>query len=334
MAGLFSGQTLVSPSRILDDEDADGPTALSRLLSPAYLADLSLAEILHQQRTLDTPHTLRPRMLALLLAVQPEIARLGMLSAIDASLANALERRARDGSAVIPRTLLRYFPSVSSTFMLAASRLRRGASHATSSQWLDEFHAAIDAATQATVSLAASSFALQPGATVDERVLAECWRRACRAAKGLLQAIDFDLAAFRIARDEAASKPLLSALSEAADGGMPMLDASGEVVIPAWVDTRRAPRVSVDCSALLRRAGDVLTIVLTDISTIGAGFRSRVEMTVGERVTLLIDQSIVMAGTVIWWRDGTTGIAFDQPFFDDSPELRFLTGGSQKFTEA
>lgn len=334
MAGLFAGPTLVSPSRFLDDEDAEGPDALSRLLSPAYLADLSLAEIEHRRRTLTAPHAVRPRMLALLLAVQPEVVRLAMLSAISASLANALLGDAGRARAVRPRALLRYYPSVSSKFILAASRLRRSGVQATTSRWLDEFHVAIDAATQATVALASNRFELRPSCDLDERTLAGLWRRACLAAKGLLEAVDFDLGEFRIARAEASAAPLLQALSTAADGGTPMLGANGEVVIPAWADTRRAPRVSVECSATLRRAGELVAIVLTDISTVGAGIRTSAVLAVGERVTILVDQSIEMSGRVVWVRGGMAGMEFDQPFYDGTPELRFLSGQGQKFTEA
>lgn len=337
MAGLFSSQPLNSPSSNLYEEDTR-QVDTARLLqsyTPAYLADLSLAEMVHEERQLEEPTACRPRTLALLIAANPEIERLGLLAAINASLANAIAAADdRQGASIQPRQLLRYFPSMSSKFILAASRLRRRAPLATTSQRLDDFHVAMDTASQAVVALAASAFDVSLSASGETASLASLWRRACISAHALLIAIEDDLANFLIERNRAPATPLLAVLADAADGGTPLLTAAGEVVVPAWFEARRAPRISVDCAAVLQLRGERHDGTLIDISTGGAGLRCGAPMVVGERVTVVVGQSIAMSGVVVWRTGKLAGIEFDQPFFDLGPEMQFLTKLREPFTEA
>lgn len=307
---------------------------LDSVLPPAYLADLSLAELDFERRLARLPQSARPRVLALLLAAQPEIVRLASVATVSGSIANALA--AQPGRPRLPklrvRSLLRFFPTPSSNYMLAASRLRRMAPDSRTIDSLTSFDAALGQATQATVSLAANSFVFDP-ARVTANMLAARWREACRAAMTLLRAIDADLAEFRLETRSSAVQPLLQGLGEVADGGWPMLDPEGEPVMPQWADTRRQPRVAVACPALLHHDRGYVDVLVTDVSTLGVGLRCSVPLIVGSRVMLYVDAAVVMIGRVAWSRGESAGVEFDQPFFDQSPELRFLMQRLAPFDE-
>lgn len=307
---------------------------LDSVLPPAYLADLSLAELDFERRLARLPQSARPRVLALLLAAQPEIVRLASVATVSGSIANALA--AQPGTRRLPklrvRSLLRFFPTPSSNYMLAASRLRRMAPDSRTIDSLTSFDAALGQATQATVSLAANSFVLDP-ARVTADLLAARWREACSAAMTLLRAIDTDLAEFRLESRSSAVQPLLQGLVEVADGGWPMLDPEGQPVMPQWADTRRQPRVAVACPALLHHDRGYADVLVTDVSTLGVGLRCGVPLIVGSRVMLFVDAAIVMIGRVAWSRGDSAGVEFDQPFFEQSPELRFLMQRLAPFDE-
>lgn len=319
-----------SRSEAAPSEDLDG------VLPPAYLADLSLAELDYERRLARLPQSARPRVLALLLAAQPEIVRLASVATVSGSIANALARAGSNGKLRLPklrvRSLLRFFPTPSSNYMLAASRLRRIAPDSRTIDSLTSFDAALGQATQATVSLAANSFVFDT-ARVTADMLAARWREACSAAMTLLSAIDTDLAEFRLESRSSAVQPLLQGLGEVADGGWPMLDPEGQPVMPQWADTRRQPRVAVACPALLHHDRGYADVLVTDVSTLGVGLRCGVPLIVGSRVMLFVDAAIVMIGRVAWSRGDTAGVEFDQPFFEQSPELRFLMQRLAPFDE-
>lgn len=324
---------LPRPSSPGPHEELAAVPARTPSLPPEYLADLSLAEIIYEERAAQWPHAARPRVLALLLAAQPEIERLATLAAIEASVANALASMGKQWQCPPkPRTLLRFFPSPTSKYILAASRLRRSPHETQTAKLLDQFSQVLDAASQATVTLAQNNFV--SGAPSGFAQLAARWRATCRAAVDLLQATDADLAGFKLERTSAMASSLHRALVDAEAGGCPMIAADGTVGMPAWADSRRQRRVRVECGALLHHPGGYQDVALTDISTLGIGLRCPVRLAVGARVTLYVDPAIVMIGRVAWWNADNAGIEFDLPFYDQSPELRFLIERSEPFAAA
>lgn len=333
MPGLSSQPSHTQPNGRASAAQSEG---LGSFLPQAFLADLSLAELDYERRLAQLPQAARPRVLALLLAAQPEIVRLASIATVAGSIANALAAGTEPGGPrfqkLRTRSLLRFFPNPSSNYMLAASRLRRMAPQSRTTDRLDSFDATLSQATQAVVGLAAGGFAVTPPLDT-VKVLAVRWREACSAAIDLLRALNNDLAEFRLESRSSAVQPLLQGLGEVADGRWPMLDPEGKPGMPQWADTRRQPRVSVACPALLHHDRGYADVLVTDVSPLGVGLRCGVPLTVSSRVMLFFDAAIVMIGRVAWSRGESAGIEFDQPFFDQSPELRFLMQRRAPFDE-
>ncbi len=316
---LTSSRALQSSSIGLEADDGS-----KARFSPRYLADLALASLEHERRSADRRHAARPRTLAIVLALQPEVVRLAVLSTACASVANALCRPREPGVGVpSPRLLLRYYPSESSRYILCASRYRRITSGTATARCLEEMNEVLAEAISATIALASAGFDLAD-LTSAER-LAIAWRRTCRSLLDLLGALGEELDHYRIAPVSWLRSELVTVLSQAGEGGSPLLGAGGAVEIPPWAELRRSPRLSIDSPAVLQWRGGEDSVNLRDISTGGAGLRCNAEIAVDERVTIVLDQSIAMSGRVVWRRGRSAGIEFDQPFYDDAPELRFLS---------
>ena len=291
--------------------------------TPSYLADLALADFEHERRSTDRKHASRPRTLAIVLALRPEVVRLGVLSAACASIANALNGREPGRSHPNPRLLLRYFPGESSRYILAASRYRRLSRDSAVAKHLDDLNDLIAEAIGATVALAGSGFDLADGNAGAER-LAAAWRRVCKTMLDLLGALGKELESFQLASESPMSGELVSTLARAAEGDAPLLGASGNIELPDWAELRRSPRLPIDSPAVLHWAGGEAQVRLSNISTGGAGLRCDAAIAPGERVTIVLDQSITMSGRVVWRRGRNAGVEFDEPFYDDAPEMRFL----------
>lgn len=297
--------------------------AVARSASPEFLTDLALASLAHERRSLDTSIANRPRILALLLALQPEVVRLSILSASCASIANALVRPRKVRVTPKPRAVLRYFPSESARYILAASRFRRRSPGSPATQRLDDVHAALTRAVDCTIAFAASGFDTAAASTLNH--LATAWSDTCAADAALLEAIDAELGAYMLATGSTTSTPLREVLAMAASGGTPFLADDGTICLPAWAELRRTPRIPVRCAATLDWKGGRSDVTVVDISTLGAGIETSARLTKGESVMLIVDRSIAMPGRIAWVNGQTAGIEYDQPFYVDAPEFRFIT---------
>lgn len=304
---------------------ADVPHAVdnSPQASAEFYADLTLASLAHERHSADTSIANRPRILALLLALQPEVVRLSILSVSCASIANVLARPGTVTQLPKPRSILRYFPSESARYILAASRFRRRVPESTATRRLDDLHGALNRAIECTVEFAAARF--DPRASECVANLAASWSGTCAANAHLLDAIDGELGAYKLATGNVTSTPLRDGLSAAAAGGTPFLASDGTIALPAWAELRRTPRIPVRCAATLEWPGGRTDVTLVDISTLGAGIETKAALTAGDSVMLIVDRSIAMAGRVAWVRGELAGIEYDQPFYVDAPEFRFIT---------
>lgn len=315
------------------DETLSQPATIDLVeaASPQFLAELSLACLEHELRANAELAALpTSRTLALLLALHPEVVRLSVLSAACVSVANAVaypERRS--GAAPKPRSLLHTFPSESSRYILAASRLRRATPDSQAGKHLDAINDALGGAIAATIEFAASGFELGAGGRPLRERVAEAWRSVCVAEIGLLEAIRNELMRYRLAASDANSAALLSALREGARGATPFLMASGEIQLPQWAELRRSQRLPVNIRADMLCRGREQKVRITDISTGGAGIEFTETLQQQDEVTLVVDMSMVMSGRVVWVRARHAGIEFDQPFYEDTLELRFLKRTAQ-----
>ncbi|MFN3869074.1 MAG: PilZ domain-containing protein [Hyphomicrobiaceae bacterium] len=290
-----------------------------------FFVDLALASLTHERQSSDSLAANRPRILALLLALQPEVVRLSVLSVSCASIANALARPSNVARQPQPqpRSILRYFPKESARYILAASRFRRRMPSSTATRRLDELHAALGRAVECTIKFVAARFDLRASDIVTS--LAAAWSDTCAANAHLLAAIDGELGVYKLATGNVTSTPLCDGLTAAAAGGTPFLAGDGTITLPAWAELRRTPRIPVRCAATLEWQGRRADVTLLDISTLGAGIETKAELKAGDSVMLIVDRSIAMPGRVAWVRDDLAGIEYDQPFYVDSPEYRFIT---------
>lgn len=310
-----------------DRQGTDHATALRvgpAEFSHSFLAGLAFASLEHQRRSGERLDISRPRNLALILALSPEVVRLAVLSAVCASVANAIvapaEKVRKPPSG---RLLLRFYPSESSRYILAASRLRRSMPSSAAAARLDELHETIAEAHAATIAFAAAAYDVKDDAATAAR-LTTGWQGACRVVLHLLEELGQELEEFRIAAPASITAELKAAVMGAAQGGTPFLDAAGEVQLPAWAELRRSVRLPVNSLATMSWHGRDEIVRLTNISTGGAGVICDAALEPGDAVVIVVDPSIVMPGRVAWRNGRNAGITFDQPFYDDSPELKFL----------
>lgn len=286
-----------------------------------WISELALARLVRDASTPLRPEVSRPRAFALLLALRPEATRMALLSAVSTTIANAI-------SAGVPgaktRALTRYFPSGTCKLTLASTRYRRFEPGSAVSKALEAFHEDLAAGINQTLGYAASGWDRQLLVAEGGEGLVRAWRRVCGSAYRLLEAIDVALSTFHIVAPADEGDSLMSLLRSAQNGSTDLLRSDGYVKLPDWAEARRSPRVKVNCEAIMMIGSERHAIRLIDISTGGAGVLVSMPVAAGERVVIIVDQSIVLPGSVVWSVEGRAGIVFETPLVDDAPAFGFL----------
>lgn len=288
----------------------------------SWNSELALARLVYDALTPLQPEVSRPRALALLLALRPEATRMALLAAVSANVANAIAAGVPGAQA---RALTRFFPGGTSKLTLASTRYRRFEPAAAVSAALEVFHEDLAAGINQTLGYVASGWDHRLLQAEDGEGLVWAWRKVCGSAYRLLEAIDLALSTFHIVGPADASDALMSLLRSAENGGTELMQSDGCVTLPEWAEARRSPRVKVDCDAIMMIGSERHPIRFLDISTGGAGVQVSKPVGTGERVVIIVDQSMVLPGSVVWSQEGRAGIVFETPLVDDAPALRFLT---------
>lgn len=305
----------------LPTPDGEEPT----LPSSPELSELALVRLIHEREWSALPDVALSRSVALLLTLRPEVIRVSVLTGICASAANVL-RDAPDLRAA--RALTRFYPVGSSCFILASTRYRRLDPNSAAAIALNAFNDALTTAMDSTLRYTADRQGARDLGTISSSDLSQSWQSACTAALHLLGEIDTAITPFNPIGCAAEGDVLIDALKAAAAGGSPLRSVDGDFVMPAWVEQRQSPRITVSCKAGIIVGPSVSTIRITDMSTGGIGIETSEYLKVDETIMIQIGE-IILPGKVIWRRGDRAGIALDQDLLDDSPVYRFLSGHPQ-----
>ena len=129
-------------------------------------------------------------LISLMLTLQPEVVRVAILTAMEATVANALATRQIHANA---RMLIKYFPRESAKLMLASQRLGRIYSGMNLQVLLSSFNTALSRAKNTTLEFAAGGFVAKRQDRSDVADLAARWRQSCAAAHSLLTTLHEEL---------------------------------------------------------------------------------------------------------------------------------------------
>lgn len=298
----------------------DRATSVNPDYNPA-MSELALARLVQEAEVKQRPEVVREHALSLLLALSPEVARIAVLMAMCASAANTLAT-GRDPKA--SRALTLFYPRLSSRFILALMRYRRLEPDGAVSDNLCTFHEALSNCLTASVhyALRGKRPAREDAGPLQD--LVDVWRKACAAAHGLLSSIEQAMQTFNLVESSGRQGLLLLALANAASGGAPMRNEAGEFVLPEWAEQRNSPRLKVDCSGKMMVGSNFYDIKLNDIATGGAGIETGEQLSIGDRIVIVVNDHVVLPGCVVWIKPPRIGVAFDRALVDDSPAYMFL----------
>lgn len=263
----------------------------------------------------------RSSLLSLLIVVQHELERCLILSSIVACSGNALEAGVTN---VKPRALTRYFPTESPQLTLSSLRMSKWFSGLNVHGLIEQFNEALAQAKEETISFTATSFSELRRDESGQSALAMGWREVCAVGYKLLLAIDRQLASYDIQGVAEEASDLLSLLEKVVLGQWPLIDASGDVVMPDWSEQREFARIPVRSSAVLECRGREQNITLRDMSTTGLGFECVCGLKVGDLVIVKTSKALFLKGTVVWAKLDRAGIELTRPLHVDDPELQFL----------
>jgi PilZ domain len=260
--------------------------------------------------------------LGLLIAMQPEVERVCILTGLSSCVANAIADNAPN---VRSRALITFFPRESSRLLLATSRFRRFYSPCPPCDSIDMFYSALASAKQVTLDFAAETFGTSAENPFEFAEQAESWRMACLSGLTLMAAIQEALTNYDISGATVATEPLISLLESAIRGEHGPVDRSGTTIMPSWAERRNADRVRVFCPARLLHNGEEQRVILRDISVAGLGLDAVQDVMPGDKVAVHIGQSLSADGTVVWANDNRAGIMLGRPIHSDDPRVKFCS---------
>jgi hypothetical protein len=265
----------------------------------------------------ETTTAQRDDALALILALNAEISRVGILIGVCANIANALEAGC---AKVRGRLLITYFPRESATLILSTSRFSRFYGASPLCPLIETFETALAQAKSETINFASSGFSSE----LVHR-LAETWRSACRAGTATMAALHKAMNAYELTDGDCDRSASLELLSAAAMGSHSLVANDGTLSFPEWAERREFSRVAVRCAATLGWDGRKFPVILRDISMSGIGLE--VDKSVGLRrnmnVRVDVGLSLSLDGMVAWANEGGAGIKLNAPLHTDDPRLRF-----------
>ncbi|MGE0627765.1 MAG: PilZ domain-containing protein [Hyphomicrobiaceae bacterium] len=259
-------------------------------------------------------------LLALLLAIQPEIVRICVLSAVSSNLANA---QCSGAIEVKPRTLIKYYPRESAILISATQRLRRRFSPSALLSLLETFHVQLAHAKEATLASAASGFATA-SESAGGNDMAQAWQSVCGTGRDLLAAFDQGFAAFEITGSAGEQAPLLRLLEQSIAGDHPLVASDGTVNWPEWAERRESKRVAIRCPAVLIHGAHQQRVVIRDISATGIGLDATRQIGLGEQVVVQFGHAHKLEGKVMWTADGRAAIRLHRPLQASGSQLQFL----------
>ena len=237
-----------------------------------------------------------------------ELLQVATLSAVVTSVLNAREKKLDRLPPMSAMGL--FFPVHTPLFDLGLQRLASTSGSASLLGKLQTYRARFDLAVRLSPSALPTGSSDPADEAIPLELVADAWRRLCRASLE----VEADLTA--AAGPGFQTEPSLSrdrtrrALAEAANGGWPCLDASGQITLPGWAERRRAPRVAVSEDVVITVAGRDHPGHLLDLSDGGAKLQSAAPLAVGAELTISRSGRPRQMAVVQWVAGDCLGVSF------------------------
>jgi PilZ domain len=150
--------------------------------------------------------------------------------------------------------------------------------------------------------------------------IGDVWQRICSIANVVAhQCFDVEESENPVRRQMLISTHQLIKAAHA--GQHPCVRADGTMFIPGWLDQRREERRPAVIPVRLEFSGKIETAMLQNISSGGMGIASRVEIAVGEQISVQLPNFRLLVGIVAWCSQGRIGARFLTPLSQTDPLL-------------
>lgn len=254
--------------------------------------------------------------LGLLLTLQPEVTRSCILVALSMFAANTIAGGDADRGY---RSLIKFFPRASSTYILAASRFSRFFFASSACAPLHAFDTALSDAKDATLRFASARSSKE---FIEVGELVAAWTAACSNGFALLKRLQSILADQEFDTSETQA-PVYALLLSALNGGIGERNSSGEMEMPGWAERRKDPRIRVRCQSIILTDDGPRPVTIRDISTTGVGLETDCQLQAGQEISITIGYTLEAKGTVVWANGSEAGVKLQSPIYSDDPRLKF-----------
>ncbi|MGH1418950.1 MAG: PilZ domain-containing protein [Hyphomicrobiaceae bacterium] len=260
--------------------------------------------------------------LALVVTLYPEVLRTCITLAISGCVANAMSDNVPDVNA---RSLIKYFPRESSKLVLASIRIGQYYENSELYSFLDSFNSKLTLAKDATIRLAEKGAYWGIGDQAELYELAESWRTVSNASRIVLFELDNILTNHGMHGSSREIAPLSELLESVVRGEYPLIDQTGNALMPKWAERRKFERTPVKFSATLHVNGSDRKVIVRDISATGLGLDSSGDLAIGEEVVVQIEGAPRLIGRVVWSTNSRSGIKLLHPLNGPDPRLMFCS---------
>jgi hypothetical protein len=294
------------------------------------LADLAEADAFDQWRRVQPrpgersqlPCPAEPGDVRRLALLRAEILNVGMGASVIASLANAAESLAFQELSVA--NVFTLVPGQSATFESDIFELSGKAHFFEIVQHVQGFLARLSLARSLS-----KAFAENTGSSAQESfcplaVIADCWRRVCRAAIAAHSAIAESMHTSGHIGTAAVELSTLELLRSASLGGWPCISREGYLSIPGWAERRVERRISVGLPVGISLGAARFPGIIENVTPTGLGLSCSMTVEAGAEVVVQISDGRSLVGTVQWGKSGKLGVRLTEPL---SPDDLLLTGG-------
>lgn len=164
---------------------------------------------------------------------------------------------------------------------------------------------------------------LTADAMIDRRVLAIAWTDVAKCA---LDTLDREECFIANACEGVQGRcvQVRELLTEATLGGTPCLGDDGSIDLPAWTERRLAKRIAHNIQVIFMISGTFQRCSVLDASEYGLGVLGLTNVSIGERVSLLMKPGHQIDGLIAWINGSRAGIELDEALPADSQILSNL----------
>jgi hypothetical protein len=146
----------------------------------------------------------------------------------------------------------------------------------------------------------------------DMEKLEDCWRHVCLASLEASRSIRKLLNSEGIACPPVHNEKAEILLKLAARGERPCVGVDGQVTVPGWAESRATKRVPVRRNFTAQYRGNHQSVMIENASAQGLGLAGLNGGIPGRLIAVALDGGEVLTGTIVWDRDGRTGVQLDQ----------------------